>query len=458
MGCVVALSALVIAAQPISAPWWINADADATYTASAAELMAGEHTLYLDHPGLPLQDLMAISFELRYAVHNLSNSSSPHAYVAQRLLHLDDSRFFFRGWALLFFIGGVAATFFVGWRFLGGPFWGAACAALWMSAPDLAAMSIQFRPDGLLAGLVVLCGYLIVRAAQRRSAWTYTLAALLLGLTMTVKLHAAGLLVPFAIALLWRPPLSGWEPGWRADARAWLSRYRVPLTLFAVAWIALSILFNRSRAPLTLTAEQRTTVSEVSGGLGVYLLALLVFAKTPLERWGRGPVRPFGGVLVSALVVGVLLPGTLFVNDLPEMLVKLVGGLTGGAVNEGITPFSLPMTTLLHWPLVYTLLMVCIAGVAASVGVVRRDLTPLLWFTGALATGLMALARLGTIHYFEPAFALSIPAALWLVRSLPRPAIVPAATVLLIVMLNPLFSHLGDSKTNARVQVRTKSR
>jgi hypothetical protein len=452
LGVVAAVTLITVLAQPLRAPWWINADADAAYTASGIELAAGEHTFYLDHPGMPLEDLMAMTVESRRVLHNLAGSNaSPHEYAAQRLVNLNDSRPYFRGWALAFFIFGVFVAFFALSALFANPFWGAAGALLWLTAPDLANMSIQFRPDGLLAGLVIACGALIVRAAERRSAWTYTLAALLLGLTITVKIHAAGLFVPFAIALAWRPPGPGWRTSFVSGAQRWLRRYRIPLGIFAVLWIAFAVAFNRERAPIILTHEERVAVIELAAVFGDYLLVVGLFARLKLRR--RGPFGPFGAVLACALAAGILLPGTLFLNDLPSMLDKIGAGLTGRGVNDGITPFTMPLSTLFHYPFDYTLALVSIAGVAAALGVIRRDPFPVLWFTGALVTGGMALARLGTLHYFEPAYVLSIPAVLWLARTLRPPAAGLLATAaLLAVVLNPFFAHLNEPAQRAASQ------
>jgi hypothetical protein len=445
LAIVLAISVAVVAAQPVTSPWWINADADASYTSSGIDLAIGEHSFYLDHPGMPLQDLMAMTFETRYAVHRLAGSpTSARDYAGERLLNLDDSRAYFRGWAILFFLGGALITFLAVQRLLGGPLWGLAGALLWLAAPQLSSMSIQFRPDALLAGLVVATGALIASAAEKRDAWTYALAALLLGLTITVKLHAAGLLLPFAIALLWRPPRPGWQDGFRSSLGRWLHRYRIPLVGFAGVWVLFCFVFNWSR-PFTLTHEQRTTLFEVAAAVGDYLLAVALLGRT---RFGRGPFSPFGGVLVAALTLGVVLPGTLFLNDLPEMLVKIIGGLTGSGVNEGIRPFATPVSSLLEgvWS---TTVLVGIAGVAAVVGLIRRDPFPLIWFSGAVATGVMALARLGTIHYFEPAFVLSIPAALWLARVLPGRLAAVGAVALVAYVAHPALGTLHDSENSA---------
>ncbi len=48
--------------------------------------------------------------------------------------------------------------------------WGLAGGLLWLGAPALAPISIQYRADVLLPTLVLVVGFLIFRAAERRSA------------------------------------------------------------------------------------------------------------------------------------------------------------------------------------------------------------------------------------------------------------------------------------------------
>jgi Dolichyl-phosphate-mannose-protein mannosyltransferase len=442
----VAVAALVVvlAKQPVTSPWWIYADADASYTATGIDLMAGEHTIYLDHPGMPLQDAMAITVEARYLVHKLAGSrDTPHEYAARRLLDLDDSRPFFRGFAILFYAAGALFAFVALSRLMGGPWWGAAGTLLWLGAPGLQAMSIQYRPDGLLAGAVLAVGFLIARAAERRSAWTYTLAALLLGLALTLKIHAAALVVPFGIALVWRPPPRDWWPGWKRDAYAWLHRYRWPLVAFTVVWISFCALLDPHR--IAAGAPRRQELAFAAMVLGFLAFVAIVLA---LRR--RLPV-----VLAAALALGLVLPGTLVINDLPEMLIKIVSGLTGSGANSGVEPFSTPWRELVHQPLLPTTVLLAVAAVAAVAGARRRDFQPLLWFGGSALAYVMASARLGTVHYYAPAYVLAIPPSLWLVRRLPGRAAVPAgAAALLVVALWTPARDLGHPDRSARRQER----
>lgn len=436
-----AATAIVLAKQPITAPWWVYADADASYTATGIDVMAGEHTIFLDHPGMPLQVVMAMTTETRYLVHKgLGSHETPHQYAAERLLHLDDSRVFFRGFAVLFYVFGAAIAFVVLWRLLGDPWWGAAGTLLWLGAPGLQAMSIQFRPDGLLAGLVLATGFLVARAAERRSAWTYALAALLLGLTLTVKIHAAALLAPFAIALLWRPPGRGWESETWAEMRAWLRRFRLPLIAFAVVWIVFAALFDPHRIAARAPRHQEV-------GLAAMLAVYVVFVVVGLLLRRRLPV-----LLVTALAVGLVLPALPVVNDLPEMLLKIVGGLTGSGANSGVQPFSTPWRTLVQGPVLATTVLVAIAGGAAVAGARRRDLQPLLWFSGSAVAYVMASARFGTVHYYAPAYVLAIPPVLGLARRLPRRFVLAAVAGVLVLALWVPVSNLSQPARAASFQ------
>src|SRR5437763_13525025 len=94
-----AVAATVVFAQPLASPWWIYGDADATYTASGLQIAAGRHTRYLDHPGLPIQEALAIAFDAEWVVARVADGTSHGAFVREQLLHLDRTRATFRAMA-----------------------------------------------------------------------------------------------------------------------------------------------------------------------------------------------------------------------------------------------------------------------------------------------------------------------------------------------------------------------
>jgi Dolichyl-phosphate-mannose-protein mannosyltransferase len=443
---------VVLAFQPIGSPWWIYANADASYTASGIDLMAGEHTKYLGQPGMPLQDLMAITTETRYVAHKMtSEHETPHAYISQRLLHLDDSRIFFRGYAILFFIATVLLAFVTLSSLLGSPWWGAAGALLFLSAPGLPVMSIQFAPDVLLAGLVLAVGFLVVRAAERRDAWLYTLAALLLGVGTTLKVHAIGLAVPFTVALLVRPP-DPRLPG--EQAKRWLRRYRAPLTAFLAIWVIFCVTFDRTRIPLRTTHHEAVVMTRVGlVALGYVALVAIVARFKPLRRLARGPAQPLGLVIAGAFAAGVLFPGTLVINDLPGMLVGMGQALGHGGVQRALPGTSPTWSELVHTPGLQAVILLALSGVAAGVGLVGRRLQPILWFCAATAMFALATFHPGPVANFAPAFVLSIPGVLWLARQLPRLA-APAAVALVAASLVPTLEKLPKSGDAARLEER----
>jgi hypothetical protein len=113
-------------------------------------------------------------------------------------------------------------------------------------------------------------------------------------------------------------------------------------------------------------------------------------------------------------------------------------------VNETIDPFSNPLY-LRHAPFREVLLF-SLAGIAALVGLRRRDPQPVVWFVGVLVLGAMAQARLAAIHYFAPAFVLCVPGALWLLcRERGRPASLLLWPVIALLVL-PVFEHRHDPR------------
>jgi hypothetical protein len=97
-------------------------------------------------------------------------------YVDRALLNLDGSRWLFRGIAIAFYLLGAALAFVFAARLFGHWTWGLANGLLWVAAPGLVAMSIQLRPDVLLAVLCLVFAFAVARAVERRSVGWFAAA------------------------------------------------------------------------------------------------------------------------------------------------------------------------------------------------------------------------------------------------------------------------------------------
>ncbi|HSI97207.1 MAG TPA: glycosyltransferase family 39 protein, partial [Gaiellaceae bacterium] len=254
-----AAAAFLVSLQPVRSSWWSSADPDGAYVGNSVNILLGNHTNYLDHPGLPTQDALALSFGARYLVERATGRAEGREEFANDvLLDLDAARPIYRGWALFLFFGSALLVFALVSRLLGHWSWGLAGAVLFVSAPSLAAISFLLRPDNALAALCLLVGYLAATGWERRSAARYTAAALLLGLAMTVKLSAVGMVVPLLLVVAWRPPETGWFRETTSTLARLARRYALWLVPAAVAWLALCWVFNRERTPILQTDDQRS--------------------------------------------------------------------------------------------------------------------------------------------------------------------------------------------------------
>jgi hypothetical protein len=273
------------------------------------------------------------------------------------------------------------------------------------------------------------------------------LAALALGFTITVKMHAAALVVPLGIAAAVRRPQPGWGATFVARTRAAIARHRYLLATVAGLWLVLVIAFNSSQLPATTGSWLYPDGTKTSGEIRRLVLEIVLFLggyaalALAAQRSGTWLIRrlfdPFVAVLFWALLIGVVLPGTLVIRDGLTMLVSIRNGLTGGGVNSSVnvTPFAHSWSNLVHWPLQQFLVIFALAALAAVIALRRRELGPTLWFTGAAVAAIFAAARYGTLHYWAPAFVLSIPPLLWLCRRLGAIGIVGAAALSLYVLV-----------------------
>jgi hypothetical protein len=449
LATVVTLAVLAVDAQPLKSPWWTYADADATYTAAALNLMLGEDVTFVDHPGLPITEAVAVAAGIDTLAEEGSLSRGARLrYVDRTLLDLDGARWLFRGFAIAFYLLGALLAFVLAARLFGHWSWGFANGLLWLAAPGLIAMSIQLRPDVLLAALCLSFGFAIARAVERRSVGWYAAAALLVGFATMVKLHALALLLPLLVAALWRPPPESELRAGLGRARDLVRAHRAAVGSLAALWLALAVVLNRDRFPFHPSTSQL--------GVALAVLAAGVAAVGVAEaaaRFGapprvRRPASRFHALLVVSFIGGLFVPITLDVEDGTRALLYIVRNMSGRGVQEGIDPFSTPLSALdgiVGTPVVFVFVFALVAGI---VGALRREPMPVVWAVAALATGVFAYARPPNVHYFAPAFVFSALALLWLLQREPRMRMPLLAWVIVLYVVWPAW----DNRLNADVE------
>jgi hypothetical protein len=405
LATVAATSAIVVAAQPVRSPWWTYADADASYTAAALNLLAGDQARFVDHPGLPLTEVTTVAFGVDALLeeHSLSGDAR-RRYVDATLLELDSARGVFRGISIATYLAGALLSFLLFARLFGHWTWGFAAGLLWPAAPGLIAMSIQLRPDVPLAVVSLCFAYALGRALQTRAPAAYVAAGLLAGLAVMIKLHALGLAVPLLVAAAWRAPDGGWRQVFaRARARSGL------LVGVAGCCLAVALFLNAIRAPFTPTAEQLLALVGVLAAVAVALALGLAVAR----------LRPLG-LVGPAFVGGLLLPVALDVPDGLQALVIVAKTVIGQGVQSGVDPFARPFSDLPSLVGQRVTVVFLLAALAGIVGLVRRDPLPVVWAVGGAVMVVLAFARPPAVHYFAPGFVLAVPAVLWLLQRAPR--------------------------------------
>ena len=418
---VLTAAAVIVDVQPVRSPWWTYADADASYTGSGLNLMLGEEMTFVDHPGLPLTEAVAILAGIDALVEEGSLSHDARLrYVDRTLLSLDDVRWLFRGAAVLCWLLGAALAFLLAARLFGHWSWGLANGLLWLAAPGLIPMSIQLRPDVPLAVLCLVFAFAVARALEHRSVGWFAGAALVVGFAGMVKLHAFALLVPLVVAALWRPPPEREVPDELARARAFLRTRWKAVAAVAAPWVALVVLLNWDRFPFVPTSP------ELSVALGVALVAVGAVAEAEAAarlgapRWLRRVASRFHALLVVSFVAGLAVPVALDVEDGVRALHYIVRNMSGEGVQEGVEPFSTPLSAVDDIVGTSAILVFLVGLAAGVVGAVRRKPVPVVWAVAALATGGFAYARPPNVHYFAPAFVFAALAMLWLFQREPR--------------------------------------
>lgn len=426
---------MLVAAQPVTGPWWLNADADATYSASALNIISGGYSRYFDHPGLPTQEALALTF----GAVSLAHGGPSEAWATAEMIHLDRARPIFRGWAILLFVGGAALAYFLMRRLFGHWAWGLAGGLLWLAQPELTD-TIQIRPDMLLCILLLLTGYVTVRGWERKSPIAYAVASAIAGVALMTKLHAVAVIPMIILAIALGHPGRDWWRRLQTDARGFLGRHRLGVGLGIGVWVVCFLLLNWGRFTVTTTGMNNGLLGAVGAVLVLYALAAMLAR----GRITRRIFDPFYVVMAAAFAIGVAVPLLLVLKYSPWILSLTFETLTGSNVNAGVSAFNLSIHQFTVFPLLEVMIVIALAGVAAIVGVIRRDAFPLLWFVGSAAATVMAMARLSELRYYAPGFVLAIPAALWLLRRLGSTVGPILALALVLGVVVPTFVHMND--------------
>lgn len=414
-------------------PWWLSADCDTAYVGSALNLLGGHPTEKLDHPGMPLQAVLTVSFALDHAARSLIIQPRPLSnYIDGQFLDMSQSLRLVRGWAIAFFLFGLASAYLVGRRILGSAGWGLAAAALVLAAPGTLAHATTFRPENLLAGLVLwVLDRLVVFGRYGRTKDLAT-ASLLTGLAIAVKIHAVALLPALGLAILLAPRTRDGAGGNVPLDRAPAVGKKMARAAMAAALMAVAVLFNAERpwwrqdgrlvagcivlagANVWLWRRWRTGRRRggVSGGAGMGRAAMEAGGENPeksrfAEWFSQGTVA--GGCLLMGLALSCL----PFLEQFSPMCRALYWTLAAARSDPG--PAGAEIVEVLArflQPSLLPVLPIALLGVVAAAASVvwgKREEWPIvaafLGFTGlAVAQG----ASHGSPHHFGIGLAAAI--------------------------------------------------
>src|SRR5207245_1467292 len=169
---------------------------------------------------------------------------------------------------------------------------------LWIAAPGLVAMSIQFRPDVLLSVLLLVFAVFLGRAMILRSPGLYAAAGITLGLATMVKMHAAGAAVSLALGAILRPPPEGWWPGWLTRSRGFARRHGLLLASIGLVWLLFAFILNRDRFPFTPSFEEKRVVVVPLAVIVAFLGLSIVAREFTRSRAAARVLNPFYAFVV----------------------------------------------------------------------------------------------------------------------------------------------------------------
>jgi hypothetical protein len=434
---VVAVTAVVLAVQPLRSPWWSGYDYDTVYGASALALLRGERSAFYDHPGVPLQETLAGALTVTSLV------SAPDEDRAGRadafLADLDRLRPYLRTLAAAFLVLSALIAFAaVAWVFRSAAA-GAFAGLCLLAAPDVIAWAAVLKPDPLLAALSVATVALLVEGARRRSASLYVGAAATIGFAISVKVHALGLLAPLAAAVVFWPPRTVAPRDVIAEALAAVRRQRRVLTVIAAVGLVLAVLLNALAALPDARSLAELGVAVVLA-TGLALVLQRATRRTSARRYVDLAI-----MLGAAGLAGAIVPNLLYANMPGPMLRWLAVTLSGRGVETTVGSTVAPWDVLQPWGG-----LAALAAVGLVIALRAGDRTTLLWAFAAAAMGGLALLRYGSVHYYTPAIALLAPLALPALAALARWPLVLA--VALFVVFFPAY-RAGIDEARDRGQI-----
>ena len=412
LGLLVSLSIamIVIIIQP-HAPWWLALDCDGSYLGCGLNLFGGRSSGYFDHPGMPLQTLMALTAACDHAVRWIGQPMSRYEYADMALANMADWFWMVRGWAAILFLLGAACAHEVARRLFGHWEWGVLATMLYVAVIGHFGRAVMYRPDIALSTLSLLVVFLLVRAVERRSIPTIVAALSLLGLAITVKVHAVGLLPAAGVALLMLR-----REDWPGQCRslvvmAWQTHRRLIL-LSLLAYVVLLAVTNSWRpAP---EVDWR-----LAGAYAAIVVLLLVTMYLAARRrpagWLAVPRHPMWPLAAVVVLAGMILPGLLFADQVVMTLRFIFYAVTGRGVNSGFDPGRTLAAVWRQWQdpaLLMQLPLLLLAALGAARRLARRDATTLIWVAGAGAMWALAALRAAvhpSPHHYAAAVTLCIP-------------------------------------------------
>lgn len=399
VGGILAVGAALLAFQPVRGPWWTGVDNSSYYVGSSLTVFGGGVPTFTDHPGLPLQELLAATFAARWLAHGAPGSRERQA--DRWFGDLEGTRPYFRSWSVVLYLVGALLVGLLAGRALGSPLAAFFGGALFLGAPGLIPLAVYFPPDALLATLSMVAVFLARRGWVERDPWLYAGAATVVGYAVTLKVHAAALAVPVLFAAALRPPGAAAMRGLGTRARSFVARRRRAVTAVLVAYVALIVLLNAGSA-----VPDGSAVATLALLLGTVAAVAAAAAAVLVLARRRPALAAFPLLLGAAFIVGVVLPNLFYAGSLPAA----VDGAWTTASTPGrvrVEPFEGALLPPRPW-----LPLVAVAAFGLARSVREREWSETVWAVGAVSMGAFAAARLGLLHYWAAAIVLLIPLVL----------------------------------------------